>query len=510
MIDFNFRSDEDFKELSSSDLLFLKDTSCCGSGNLRPRSFASLQLRALSAVRALKDNPCAHFLLLSISDLADPFFACRDLIKACGGRIVCLNSLSKREFKSLLADKCKPGEIFMISADRLLSSQKRMNFLSSVMEDDLKMIICGNAQDLADVMLLCPRFRNALHADYVVEYAYSPVLLGEITAYLRDLKLCKDLSAEALEILAWRGARLAEDRALMLLDERELIQLLGEASAMTEKDEVDARVLLKAMGAADFRQNYIAQAMMREHRDRRILMETSGSRIGQINGLSVIETSGSCYEYGEPVRITATIKAGGEGEIADIERKAELAGQIHAKAMMIINGFLTREFGSVLPLPASASLVFEQSYSEIDGDSASLTGLCAVLSAYGDLPLRQDLAVTGAVDQFGNVQPVGGLNQKIEGFFKICSLHGLTGTQGVIIPHSCADALVLRPQIITAIEQGKFHIYAVRHVKGALRLFTGAKWGDPQQEKSVVAKIVDRLEGISNRTEDRPWWHFWG
>ena len=124
--------------------------------------------------------------------------------------------------------------------------------------------------------------------------------------------------------------------------------------------------------------------------------------------------------------------------------------------------------------------------------------------------MRQDLAVTGAVDQFGNVQPVGGLNQKIEGFFKICSLHGLTGTQGVIIPHSCADALVLRPQIITAIEQGKFHIYAVRHVKGALRLFTGAKWGDPQQEKSVVAKIVDRLEGMSNHTEDRPWWHFWG
>ena len=125
------------------------------------------------------------------------------------------------------------------------------------------------------------------------------------------------------------------------------------------------------------------------------------------------------------------------------------------------------------------------------------------------MPLRQDLAVTGAVDQFGNVQPVGGVNQKIEGFFRICSLHGLTGTQGVIIPRSCVYSLVLRPAVLKAVAAGRFHIYTVTHVTDALELLTGIPWGDPETEGSIVQKVLDRLEIVNSRGDERPWWHFW-
>ena len=162
-----------------------------------------------------------------------------------------------------------------------------------------------------------------------------------------------------------------------------------------------------------------------------------------------------------------------------------------------------------LRLPVSASLVFEQSYSEIDGDSASLTGLCAVISCLAGIPVRQDLAVTGAVDQFGDVQPVGGVNEKIEGFFRVCRLHGLTGTQGVIIPASCVQQLVLRPAVVRAVKAGRFHIYTVNHVTEAVKLLTTVDWGDASREGSVVNRIVNRLYEVAAGRDVTPWWKFW-
>ena len=268
---------------------------------------------------------------------------------------------------------------------------------------------------------------------------------------------------------------------------------------------VDRRHVLKALGSNDFRNNFLAESSLREHRDRQLLVATQGAVVGQINGLSVIETLGTNYEYGEPVRITATLRAGGEGDVIDIERKAELAGQIHAKAMMIINGFLTKEFGAEQPLPVSASLVFEQSYSEVDGDSASLTGLCAVISVLAGVPIRQDLAVTGAVDQFGDVQAVGGVNEKIEGFYRVCRLHGFTGTQGVIIPSSCVNQLVLRPAVIKAVADGKFHIFTVSHVTEAVKMLTTMDWGDSETENTICYRISERLNAIIAGNEDDTW-----
>ncbi len=233
-----------------------------------------------------------------------------------------------------------------------------------------------------------------------------------------------------------------------------------------------------------------------------------------------MHTYGDNFEYGEPVRITATIRYGGEGDISDIEHKANLAGEIHTKAMMIINGYLTNKFALVETLPVSANLVFEQSYSEIDGDSASLTGLCAILSAMALTPINQQYAVTGAVDQFGNVQAVGGLNEKIEGFYRVCKLQGLTGSQGVIIPASNQQSLILNDEVIDAVQKKQFHIFTVKTVDEAIEILTGVKAGlansesklnkDNKNDKTIYNSIVETLDTIAGRNNNQGcFWKRW-
>lgn len=484
------------------------------SRNCRPRSLASMQLRALSAVKTLLSRKAGNVLTLTVSDDVDALNLACELVSLCGKEAYKIASASKKELFGKKNDGglLAKGGIFVLPCVLFLEHPRFFSKCAALLQDaaDLKLIFCGSAQDCADLMLLWPEFESAMHTDTVLEFPTAPLLCASLIAHWCKKGICRHFNAEAVAVFTVFCNRLASDRRWMYLQERLLKALCEDASSHCRGNEVRAKDFLHAVAAHDFRQNYVASAQIRDHREEQILMRTSGKCPGQINALSVIETSGTCYEYGEPVRVTACIRAGGDGEVIDIERKAELAGQIHAKAMMIINGFIMREFGSVLPMPASASLVFEQSYSAIDGDSASLTGLCAVLSAYGDLPLRQDLAVTGAVDQFGNVQPVGGVNQKIEGFFRICSLHGLTGTQGVIIPKSCVYSLVLRPSVLKAVASGRFHIYTVTHVTNALELLTGIPWGDPETEGSIVQKVLERLESINSRGDERPWWHFWG
>jgi Lon-like ATP-dependent protease len=225
-------------------------------------------------------------------------------------------------------------------------------------------------------------------------------------------------------------------------------------------------------------------------------LQTDGEEIGQINGLSVIQVSGHPYDFGEPVRLTATVHLG-DGDVADIERKAELAGHIHAKAMMIIHGYLSNKFGAENPSPLSANLVFEQSYHEIDGDSASLTGLCALLSALARQPIYQHFAVTGAVDQFGNVQAVGGVNEKIEGFFRVCKIHGLNGKQGILLPGTNAQQLNLSDEVIAAVAAGQFHIHPVDHVEEAIELLTGCVAGEPDMPDTLFGRIQQRLDELN-------------
>ena len=235
-----------------------------------------------------------------------------------------------------------------------------------------------------------------------------------------------------------------------------------------------------------------------------ILVETEGRVVGQINGLSVLEYPGHPYAFGEPARISCVVHLG-DGEFVDVERKAELGGNIHAKGMMIMQAFLISELELDQPLPFSASIVFEQSYGEVDGDSASLAELCALVSALSQQPINQQIAVTGSVDQFGNVQPIGGVNEKIEGFFEACQRRGLTGSQGVILPATNVRHLCLNQAVIEAVQQGQFHLWAVDTVAEALPLLTGMAYADEQQP-SLLGIIQERISQVNPQDRRRwPW-----
>lgn len=494
------------------------------SNQVKARSFASLQLRARSAMRALFAHNNQHLLVLCVSSRIDGITCCTDLVREVSGLEPTI-AYAPTKFELFGSDQepglvTRSGEedaeavVVIMPCSHLNDHPKWLGMLDACLAQNtkLKLILCGDANDIATLALMWPTLDNGIHADIVMEFsaANAPeTIAGLISHYQKTNPELLPFSYEAVELLATYCCRLSGDRRYIGLVELSLQSLIFEANQRARrlnKAVVESKQVIWALCADDFRNNYLAESVMRDHRDRQLLIATQGVVVGQINGLSVVETIGTSYEYGEPVRITATARAGGEGDVIDIERKAELAGQIHAKAMMIINGFLTKEFGAEQPLPVSASLVFEQSYSEVDGDSASLTGLCAVISALAQVPIRQDLAVTGAVDQFGDVQAVGGINEKIEGFFRVCKLHGLNGTQGVIIPSSCVNQLVLRPSVVKAVASGKFHIFTVSHVTEAVKLLTTIDWGDAETEGTVCYRITERLNNIIAGSHALPWY----
>ncbi len=213
-------------------------------------------------------------------------------------------------------------------------------------------------------------------------------------------------------------------------------------------------------------------------------LETEGEAVGQINGLSVVEFEGLPYAFGEPLRISCNIQYG-DGEITDIERKVELGGNIHAKGIVIAQSCLTHLLEFPTQLPFSAALAFEQSYGEIDGDSSSLAIFCVLMSALTKLPLPQSMAITGSIDQFGNVLSVGGVNQKIEGFFNICQARGLNGKQGVIIPATCVSHLSLKPAVVEAVKQGEFSVWAVNDVFEALSILLQHEFYDEEAPQAT-------------------------
>jgi len=225
------------------------------------------------------------------------------------------------------------------------------------------------------------------------------------------------------------------------------------------------------------------------HRDL-ILIDTVGGKVGQVNGLSVIDMGD--HAFGLPSRITARVRLG-EGDVIDIEREADMAGPIHSKGVMILEAYLGAKYAFETPLALSASLVFEQSYGEVEGDSASSAELYALISAISGAPINQALGVTGAINQFGQVQAIGGVNEKIEGFFDICQARGLTDGQGVLIPKANVDDLMLRADVVAAAERGEFHIYPVSHVDEGIALLTGLEVGEEDAEGVYPS---DSLNGL--------------
>ena len=286
--------------------------------------------------------------------------------------------------------------------------------------------------------------------------------------------------------------------------------MMGLADLLRESDHWAAEAGHAVVGAVDVQQaidalqrrtGRVRERLREEILRGTLLVDTSGERVGQINGLSVMQLGGMAF--GSPARITARVRLGA-GRVVDIEREAELGGPLHSKGVLILSGFLSGRYAVNSPLSLSASLVFEQSYGGVEGDSASSAELYVLLSALADVPIRQSLAVTGSVNQHGDVQAIGGVNEKIEGYFDLCMARGPTGEQGVLIPASNAKHLMLKNEVVEAVATGKFHIYTVETIDQGIELLTGRAAGSQgadgkYPEGSINQLVEQRLAGFASR-----------
>ena len=373
---------------------------------------------------------------------------------------------------------------------------------------NLKVVLIGGEALYESLLINDDRFaklfRIKAHMTDVAERTAGNIrhYLGHISRII-SLNDLPPFDRGALAWLVDLGSHLCEDQRRLSLKFPLLREMMIEAAALAEMRglaTVDAPVLEEAYAARIYRANLVEDIFMEEYDREMIKVRTSGSAIGQVNGLSV--TLHGNFEFGLPHRISCTVGVGHDG-IIDLEREAELGGPIHTKAMMILVSYLTDLFARKKPLVLSGSLYFEQSYAGIEGDSASGAELAALLSALADVPVRLDLAFTGAVSHSGQIMAVGGVTRKIEGFYKVCARRGLTGTQGVIIPHDNVDHLMLSPEVLRAVEGGQFAIYPVRRIEEALALLTGLPAGRRRKNGTFTSgSLYDRVDKRLERLGD--------
>ena len=317
----------------------------------------------------------------------------------------------------------------------------------------------------------------------------------------------RDLSAGGIARVIEHAARRADNRGKLSLDIDDLTDLLREADFEAGRAGVALIGRAEVEAAAEARRRRFDKApglLLESMRDGVVKIATGGETVGQVNGLSVFFLAGQ--PFGRPSRISARIRMGG-GQVLDIERETRLGGPIHTKGVLVLSGFVHGRYLPDLPAAVQATLVFEQSYGGVDGDSASTAEALALLSAIAEVPLRQGLAVTGAINQQGEVQAIGGVDEKIEGFFDLCALRGLDGSQGVVIPRANIRHLMLHQRVVEAAGQGRFHIWAVDHIDEAIELFTGltagARGGNGRfAEGSFNRKVEDRLRHLAVRRRD--------
>ncbi|MEK1904749.1 MAG: Lon protease family protein, partial [Pseudomonas sp.] len=371
----------------------------------------------------------------------------------------------------------------------------------------LKVIIIGSRQLYYTLQDLDSDFQEMFRVlvDFDEEIAVGDESLEQFAQLLRTRTSeegMAPLTAAAVARLATYSARLAEHQGRLSARIGDLFQLVSEADFVRQLagDAVtDAGHIERALKAKATRTGRVSARIIDDMLAGIILIDTAGSAVGKCNGLTVLEVGDSAF--GMPARISATVYPGGSG-IVDIEREVNLGQPIHSKGVMILTGFLGSRYAQEFPLEISASIALEQSYGYVDGDSASLGEVCTLISALSRTPLKQCFAITGSINQFGEVQAIGGVNEKIEGFFRLCEARGLTGEQGVIIPHSNVSNLMLDERVLQAARAGQFHVYAVRHVDEALGLLLGEPAGaqDEQGEfvkGSVNARVVERLRSIA-------------
>lgn len=346
-----------------------------------------------------------------------------------------------------------------------------------------------------------------VRADFDTRVDRSATSVQEFLRFL--CTLCQKEGLRPVDVSGARrilehAVRLAEDQDKLSTHFGALADLVREAShwaGVAGRSRITEEDVQKALHEKVYRSSLLKERIQELIARGTLIVDTTGTAVGQVNGLSVVSLGD--YAFGRPSRITATVGPGREG-IIDIEREVKLGGPLHTKGVLILSGYLTRRYAQDKPLTLAARLVFEQSYEGVEGDSASSAELYALLSALGDVPLRQDIAVTGSVDQLGRVQAIGGVNEKIEGFFEVCRAKGLTGEQGVVIPAPNVRHLMLRPDVVEAVARGQFHIWAVDTIDEGLELLTGMPAGERDESGrfppgSVNARVDARLQEFAER-----------
>ncbi|UCH02131.1 MAG: AAA family ATPase [Candidatus Bathyarchaeota archaeon] len=319
----------------------------------------------------------------------------------------------------------------------------------------------------------------------------------------------KHLDATGVAKVIEYGSRLAADQEKLSTKFADIADIIREANfyATQEASEfITANHVRKAIEEKVYRSNLIKEKIQEMIGRNVILIDTKDESVGQVNGLSVMSMGD--FAFGAPSRVTASISLGREG-IIDIQREAKLGGPIHTKGVMILSGYLSEKYAQDKPLSLAARLVFEQSYGIVEGDSASSTELYAILSALSGIPIKQNIAVTGSVNQKGEVQAIGGVNEKIEGFFETCKAKGLTGNQGVLIPESNVQNLMLKEEVVKAVQLGEFHIYPVKTIDQGIETLTGKKAGmklpDGRVEEGTINYLVDkRLRDMAEKLKEFP------
>ena len=404
------------------------------------------------------------------------------------------------------------GEIRTETLEQLLSMASTVSLQPEPIPLDVKVVLLGPPslfyllsgadEDFKELFKIAADFD-----DRVERTPETTLLYARFVAGVARRENLRPFDRGAVARVVERAARLVGDADRLSAGLREIVDLLQEADQLATdagKTIVTAAEVQRAIDAQFQRGDRIYRRLQEEIGRRIIVIETDGEQIGQVNGLSVMTLGG--LSFGNPSRITARIRLG-RGEVVDIEREVELGGPLHSKGVLILSGFLGGRFGNSRPLSLNASLVFEQSYGGVDGDSASAAELFALLSALAEAPISQSFGVTGSVDQLGRIQAIGGVNEKIEGFFDACRITGFTGRQGVIIPASNVKHLILRRDVVTAAAEQRFRIVPIETVNQGLALLTGLPAGEPDAEGNYPAgtvnhRIAERLDAFAARATE--------
>lgn len=374
---------------------------------------------------------------------------------------------------------------------------------------DVKVILIGPPDVYYLLYRLDPDFQELfkVKADFAPDMHWSDEHVNNYVAFIgrrvREENL-RHFSREAMARVIEHGARLSEDQRKLSSRLRDIADVVSEANYWAGKaghELVQADDVKQAIERRQFRSNLVEEQIQEMIDNGTIMIDTAGAREAQVNGVAVIDLGS--YTFGRPSRISARVSLG-RGSVQSIEREIKLSGPIHSKGFLILSGYLAGQYGQQYPLAVSATITFEQSYDEVEGDSASSTELYALLSALSGLPLRQSIAVTGSVNQHGEIQAVGGVTTKIEGFFAVCKAKGLNGEQGVIIPAANVPNLMLDDEVIDAVRAGQFHVWAVHSIDEGIELLTGRPAGrrgsDGQYPEGTVHRLVeDRLRSYAER-----------